>query len=154
MVILKTNEAKKLKFGVSVSGIETRDLAGAVRIILDDIEIGIRTSVEDNNLVATIPPLQDVLNMELTEGQKINAKLEVVAGDTFSVPWTDRIVLETPIKVEAVIAEEEDIKTEEKKSVAVTVVDEEDIKTETKKVIKEKKKSKPKSKFAAKLLEN
>jgi hypothetical protein len=58
----------------------------------------------------------------------LNAKLEVIAGDTYIVPWEDTIKVESPVVVEARV---KDIKSEKKTlSIDVKKVDEKTVKME------------------------
>lgn len=116
MIDLNITEAKKIRFGIAVSGVQTRDLKGALRMIIDGIEYGFPVSIIDGKITVEIPPLENTMKKDLSEGQKINAKLEVIAGDTFLVPWEDSFKINKPIKIEAVIAEVEDIKEQKPKA--------------------------------------
>jgi hypothetical protein len=113
MINMNINETKKLKFGVAVSGVQTRDLAGTMRILIDGVEYGFPTSVLDDKILVEIPPLSDVVKIGLREGRTLKAKLDIVVGDTAITPWADTIKLIMPITVEAVISEEESIKKTE-----------------------------------------
>ena len=113
MINMNINETKKLKFGVAVSGVQTRDLAGTMRILIDGVEYGFPTSVLDDKILVEIPPLSDVVKTGLREGRTLKAKLDIVVGDTAITPWADTIKLIMPITVEAVISEEESIKKTE-----------------------------------------
>lgn len=139
MIDLNVTEAKKIRFGVAVSGVQTRDLKGSLRMIIDGIEYGFPASIIDDKVSIEIPPLDNTIKTVLSEGQKINAQLEVIAGDTFLVPWTDSFRIHRPIKVEAVVSKIEEIK-EKKPAAKVKLEEIEDIKK--KKAIKPTKKSK------------
>ena len=155
MIDLNVTEAKKIRFGVAVSGVQARDLQGSLRMVIENIEYGFPISVVDDKMAVEIPALDNVVKSGiLSEGQRINARLEVVAGDTFLVPWTDNFRIKRPIKVEAVVSEVEEIK-EEKPKAKVQLEDIEDIKIPLlkekkveKTVKKEEKAKKIKSKFA------
>jgi len=112
MINMNINEIKKLKFGIAVSGVQTRDLAGTMRILIDGVEYGFPTSVLDDKILVEIPPLNDVVKAGLKEGRALQAKLDIVVGDTALTPWADTVKLIMPITVEAVISEEENVKAE------------------------------------------
>ena len=112
MINMNINETKKLKFGVAVSGVQTRDLAGMMRILIDGVEYGFPTSVLDDKILVEIPPLNDVVKTGLREGRALQAKLDIVVGDTAITPWVDTVKLIMPVTVEAVISEEESVKAE------------------------------------------
>ena len=113
MINMNINEIKKLKFGVAVSGVQTRDLSGTLRLFLDGIEYGFPTTVLDDKILVTIPDLQSVVKSGLKEGRVIKAVLDVKIGDTILQPWADSIKLTAPIQIEATISEEENIKKTE-----------------------------------------
>jgi len=127
MIRINTAERKKLKFGVAVSGVQTRDLNGVLRLTYEGVEYGFKTEVLDDKLAVEIPPLDSIIAYELPEGAKLTGRLEVVAEDTYIVPWTDNFSVIRPIKVEATITEDEDI-PEKEISVKATVTEEEDVK--------------------------
>jgi hypothetical protein len=105
MIKLNASEKKEIKFDVSVSGVSTQDLKGALRLILEGIEYGFPASIVDGAVRVVIPALDSFVKNDLKDGQRLDAKLEIIADDTYLVPWEDTLVVETPIKVEAVISE-------------------------------------------------
>jgi hypothetical protein len=127
MIRINTADRKKLKFGVAVSGVQTRDINGVLRLTYEGIEYGFKTEVVDDKLAVEIPPLDNIIKEELIDGAKLSGRLEVVAEDTFIIPWTDNFKVVKPIKVEATITEDEDI-PEKEISVKATVTEEEDVK--------------------------
>jgi hypothetical protein len=154
MIRINVAEAKKIKFGVAVSGIETRDLQGTVRLVYEGVEYGFKTSVVGDKMAVEIPPLDEIIKEELKDGTRLQGRLEVIADDTFIIPWTDNFKVIKPIKVKAVVTEDEDIKPQKAK-VEVVVEEEIDIKKEVKKEIEKEVKEegcgtskKKKSKFA------
>lgn len=139
MVQINTQRGKRLKFGVSVAGAQARDLKGALRMKVGEIEYGFPTVLENGSLVVNIPPLDTVIE-NLTEGQRFEAKLEVIAQDTYLVPWSDTIKIEKPVQVEAQITEEEDLKEKIQIALSAKLTEEKD--GETIKKIKEVQKPK------------
>jgi hypothetical protein len=77
------------------------------------------------------------------DGSVLKAKLEIIAGDTYMVPWEDTINIEIPVAVEATVTETTTIEEKEKMSISVKNILETTVKEEPKKVVKVK----PKSKF-------
>ena len=139
MVKVNVKKSKRLKFGVSVTGVQARDLRGALRMTIEGIEYGFPAKVEDNSLVVLVPPLDDIISFELNEGQKIPATLEVIANEIYLVPWADTIRIEKPIEVAARITEDEVSEEKEKPVVKMSLTEDDDIEDEKKKVITEKK---------------
>jgi len=113
MINMNINETKKLKFGIAVSGVQTRDLAGKMRILIDGVEYGFPTTVLDDKILVEIPPLNDIVKSGLKEGRALQAKLDIVVGDTTLTPWADTVKLIMPVTVEAIISEEENVKKTE-----------------------------------------
>lgn len=149
MVQINTQKGKRLKFGVSVAGVQPRDLKGALRMKIGEVEYGFPAVLENGSLVVNIPAL-DTLVDNLVEGQRLEAKLEVIAQDTYIVPWTDTVRIEKPITVEAQISEEEDLKEKLQIALSTKLTGDKDIEpkkmVEKKKIIEKKKLSN--SKFA------
>ena len=141
MITLNTNEAKSIEFDISVQGVEMDNLKGAVRIVLEGIEYGFPIQVSDSSIHVTIPALGKLIKSNLMEGN-IEAKLEIIADDTYIVPWEDTIKIESPVVVEAKV---KDIKEIKKLNIDVKkVVEKGVVVAEKKKVVEVKK---PKTRF-------
>ena len=126
MLNINANETKKIKFGVSIAGIQLRDIKGALRLKIEGIEYGFPIEIEDGKVVAEIPPLKDLIQ-EVDELKRYDVKLELIAGDTYIVPWTDIAKIKLPIKISVAESsiEEEEIESKQKVSVVIANVDEE-----------------------------
>lgn len=143
MMKINVNETKNIKFSVNVQGIDIRDLKGHIRLIKDDIEYGFPIKTNGEKIEVSIPPLSTIIKEDLSEKDKFEAKLEIIANNTYSSPWADTIVVEVPMKVEASLSKEEDIKEEKNLDISVDSIDEEDIKED----IKMEKKKEIKTRF-------
>jgi hypothetical protein len=154
MIKLNTNEKKRLKFNIEVSGVQTTDLKGSMKIISDGVEYGFPIGLDGGKVVVEIRPLSEITRLDLKDGQSLPARLEIIANETFLVPWSDTIRIENPIKVEAKIDEVEEVFETTIPKIKIKTVEEEslikEIKKEEKKV--ERKKRKPKTLFG-KMLE-
>lgn len=104
MINLNINEKKSLQFDVKVSGVEMRDLRGSMKIVINEIQHGFPITIVDGKIVVEIPALSDFLKEEVLNEKTVNAKLEIIASDTYLVPWEDSITLESPVKVEAIMS--------------------------------------------------
>lgn len=138
MLTINSNEKKKLKFGISVAGVMARDLKGALRLTVEGVEYGFPVQIVEGNVEVEIPPLKNLIN-EIDSLKRYDVKLELIANDTYIVPWTDVANIKTPVSVkvsESVIEEDEIV---EKIKIGVTNVDEEVIE-EPKPKLKPKKK--------------
>ena len=148
MIKLNTNEKKRLKFNIEVSGVQTTDLKGSMKIISDGVEYGFPIGLDGGKVVVEIRPLSEISKLEFKDGQSLPARLEIIANETFLVPWSDTIRIENPIKVEAKIDEVEEVFETTIPKIKINAVEEESLLKE-KKVEKkvERKKRKPKSLF-------
>lgn len=143
MITLNRNESKSISFDISVQGVEARDLKGSLRMNLGNVECGFPIKIVNESIQVTIPSLRTLLK-ENIEGP-IPAKLEIVAGDTYIVPWEDTIKIESPVVVEAKV---KDIK-KEKPTLNIGVKKIEEKIEEPKKTVE----AKPKSRFGKMLQE-
>ena len=140
MIKLNCQRAKQIKFGVSVAGVDIRDLKGAVRLTHEGIEYGFQIQILDEDIFVEIPPLENIILKKLNDNDTIEAKLEIIADDVYSVPWADTIRIERPIKVEATIQETEEVQEKVRPDIRAKVIAELESKPEKKKVLSEKKK--------------
>jgi len=150
MIKLNVNSKKKLQFDVSVSGVQTEDLKGSMKIVMEKIEYGFPISIIDGKIVVEIPALNDFIKEESLNEDTVKASLGIIANDTYIVPWEDSIIIESPVKVEAIMSDiqtimEKELPKIEIKSTPKVIVEEIDEKKIEKKV---EKKIKSKSKFA------
>ena len=136
MIVLNMNESKSISFDVSVQGVEVDNLKGALRIVSEGIEYGFPISVSNGSLSVNIPALGSIVKGKMDESMQ--AKLEIIADDTYIVPWEDNIKVESPVVVEAKI---KDVKEIKKLNIDVKKIEEKTI--EKPKVVEVK----PKSKF-------
>ena len=123
MLNLNANEKKTLKFGVSVAGVQARDLAGALRLEANGIEYGFPVSVRNDKVEVEIPPLE-VFISEITDDSTYNVKLELIANDTYIVPWTDVAKVRVPVSVKVSENVEETSEKVEKVTIGITKIDE------------------------------
>ena len=84
-------------------------------------------TITDESVTVEIPALDSVIK-DLSEA-RVEAKLEIVAGDTFLTPWTDTANIEIPVEVSAVVENVQD-ETESKPSIDIKIVEEKDQKVE------------------------
>jgi hypothetical protein len=157
---MSTNEKKSIKFDIAIAGTDLAELKGKLKIrpfqanmseaevksiaTVNNIEYGLPVKINtDNTVEAVIPPLDEFIKKELMDGSVLKAKLEIIAGDTYMVPWEDTINVEVPVAVEATVTETTTIEEKEKMSISVKNILETTVKEEPKKVVKVK----PKSKF-------
>jgi hypothetical protein len=156
---MSTNEKKSIKFDIAIAGTDISELKGRLKIrhlqtpnmseaevkaiaTVNNVEYGFPIIINtDKTIEAEIPPLDEFIKKNITDGSILKAKLEIVAGDTYMVPWEDTINIEVPVAVEATVTETTTI--DEKKKMSISVKNIMEVKEEPKKVVKVK----PKSKF-------
>jgi hypothetical protein len=101
MINLNINESKKLRFKISLSGVNSYDLKGSMKIMIEGIEYGFPIKIENGDIIVEISPLSEICSKKVKNNTILNSKLEVIAGKTYLVPWSGNIKLKNPIKVEA-----------------------------------------------------
>lgn len=106
MVKLNTGSKKVLTFEIQVGGIQSTQLESYLRIVLDGIEYGFPAEIKDDCVTVEVPPLSKIIPKPLREGEKIEAKLEMIADGYYLEPWKDTIVLSNPVTVEAKIKDD------------------------------------------------
>ena len=145
MLKININEKKKLKFNIRVSGVEPNDLKGSMRIMIEGVEYGFPILIDDGSVVVNIQPFSTISGREFKDGEVFDAQLDIVAGDTYLKPWSDKVMIENPLKMEAVLTNIEDIKETKMPKIDISSLDEEVIEDK-----KEEKKSKTKKKMISK----
>ena len=137
MLKFNANETKKLKFGIALTGVQSRDLKGTLRLEVNGIEYGFPVSIVNDKVEVEIPPLSGLIT-EIKSDAKYNVKLELIANDTYIIPWLDVAQIKIPVNVKI----SENIEEENKKvTIGITKIDEE------KPVVKEKSKPRKRTKF-------
>jgi|GEM_PF-5898964 hypothetical protein len=125
MLKVNTSEKKRLKFNISVSGVQPQDLTGSMRIMIEKIEYGFPILIENGDIIVNIEPLSNIVNRKFKDGEIFEAHLDIVAGNTYLKPWADRIQIENPMKIEATLTNEEDIKETKTFDIKISSLEEE-----------------------------
>lgn len=99
------NESKRLKFSIGVAGADTRDLVANFRIKYKGIEYGFPMQIAEGYAIVKIPAFAEFIK-DVDASILGEARMDVIAGDTYLNPWGDKFSLKAPIKVEATIKEE------------------------------------------------
>jgi len=111
MITLKLNEGKRLKFSYAVASVHPENITGNFILDFDDSIIGFPIKIRDQKIVVEIKTLGRFIREDIGV---IKARLEIVAKDTFLVPWRGQVkkskekkeVKEVKIKEEKVIIED------------------------------------------------
>lgn len=102
MINLKFNEGKKLKFKISLSGVQAQDLRGSLRMMSEDnIEYGFPVKIVNGDVVVEIAPMSSVCGKSIKDGSILESKLELIADNNYLVPWKDKVKIENPVVIEA-----------------------------------------------------
>lgn len=133
MLEININEEKSVNFEVQLSGIDSKALTGSIRFLLDGIEYGFPVTIQNENITAEIPALKNIVSRVIREGEKLEARLDIVGNGYYLNPWNGQFLVKSPIMVEAKIIE---IESNDKPEVDVKISDPKEKST---KVIKEKK---------------
>lgn len=148
MLKINTNEKKRLKFNISVSGVEPKDLKGSMKIMIEGVEYGFPILIENGDVVVNIQPFSTISGRDFKDGEKFDAQLDIIAGDTYLKPWSDKVVIENPLKIEATLSGIEDIKETTMPSINISAIEEDEVEEECgDDHTPEKKKKKKKSRF-------
>jgi hypothetical protein len=108
MLTINPNEEKTIHFVVEINGIGCDEMNGYVRFGLDNIEYGFPVYFEGDEIIATIPALNEVFDGKLKNDMVLDARLELAAPDHnyYFRPWEDEIAIKMPVSVEAKIMED------------------------------------------------
>lgn len=137
MLELDINKIKNLDFEVQLSGIDSKQLEGWLRILVDGTEYGFKADVTPTNVIVNVPELKDVVLREFREGEELNGKLELQGGGFYFNPWNGLFVVKNPVCVEVKIKEDIEIPRVSAKARAKLNVKSESKLPEPKKVVYE-----------------
>jgi hypothetical protein len=109
MLEISSNKERILNFEVQSFSVDPTQLEGKLRMIIDGIEYGFSAEIKPESIYVEIPPLKKVVKREIKEGEKIEAKLEVVTGDSYLSPWAGTFTVKNPVLLEAKLVEKSGI---------------------------------------------
>ncbi len=140
---LDITESKNISFEVSIQGIDHTLLEGALRLKINEIEYGFPIKINSNSIEAEIPVLSEIVK-NIENGSDCEAKLEIYGEGFYLKPWNETLTLQSPVKVKAVIKEDDQLIQPSEPKIQITskpIIKKEVNKTD---VIVEKKKPKTK----------
>jgi hypothetical protein len=138
MLDININDSRDINFEIELSGITSTQLEGRLRLIIDNIEYGIPAKIMEKSIDVVIPPLKNLIQRDLKEGEVFTAKLDVHGDGNYLNPWSGEFQIRNPIALEAKIIEPED-----KTSISVSINESRTTKkTPTKTISKKKAQSK------------
>jgi len=103
MLDINIRDYRELTFEMEISGISPSELEGKLRFVIDDVEYGIPSKITESEIKVDIPPLKRIVQRELKEGEKINARLDVYGEHHYLKPWEGEFRVKNPVIVEAKI---------------------------------------------------
>lgn len=106
MLFIKANEEKQLTFEANIQGVDSKNLRGFVRFMIEDKEYGFPIKIHNNKIYANIPPLQEVVKQDIVDGTEIEAKLEIFIDKYYFTPWNGKVRIESPVEIKATLEEE------------------------------------------------
>lgn len=136
MIKLYPNKSRAVCFELELENVDISELQPCLRLEIDGMEYGcMDCKIEDNMVIAIVPPLKKFVKRDLQHKEIFEGKLDIIAGDTFSQPWKGEFQVENVANVKAKVKEDSN------KIVGVkdVIVDGEKTKEDDKKIIKEKK---------------
>jgi len=103
MLTINPNEEKIIKFVVEINGVASGEMNGHVRFSHGDVEYGFPVKFHENEITATIKPLNEIFEGKLKNGTTLTARLDLAAPkhNYYFNPWEDEIEIKMPISVEA-----------------------------------------------------
>lgn len=105
MLKININDSRDLNFEIQLSGITSSQLEGRLRIVIDNIEYGIPAKIMEKSIDVVIPPLKNLVQRDLKEGEVFAAKLDVHGDGNYLNPWSGEFQIHNPIALEAKIVE-------------------------------------------------
>jgi len=105
MLDININDSRDLNFEIELSGIGVTQLEGRLRMVIDNIEYGIPAQIMEKSIDIVIPPLKNLIQRELKEGETFSAKLEVQGDGNYLNPWSGEFQIRNPVALEAKIVE-------------------------------------------------
>jgi hypothetical protein len=144
MLELDSNKAKTVDFEIQLSGIDSKQLEGSLKIMIDGIEHGFKAEISPTNVIVNIPALKNILLREFKEGEQFDAKLEAYGAGYHLNPWNGVFIVKNPVSMEATIKESVEVPKITAKIKSEVSGKAKSKLAETKKVIAEKELVKPK----------
>jgi len=105
MLDININDSRDLNFEIELSGIGVTQLEGRLRMVIDNIEYGIPAQIMEKSIDIVIPPLKNLIQRDLKEGETFSAKLEVQGDGNYLNPWSGEFQIRNPVALEAKIVE-------------------------------------------------
>lgn len=106
MLDINVRDIRQLTFEMEISGISPDQLEGRLRFFIDNIEYGIPAKITNSEIQVEIPPLRRLVQRELKEGEKFEARLDVFGDSHYLKPWHGEFRIKNPVLVEAKIKED------------------------------------------------
>jgi len=103
---INPEETNIIEFEITVKGINRYNLKGYIRIMIDKVELGFPVEIGSTVMKIEIPPLTNLLNRELSNGEKFPVRLDIDGDDKHLVPWKSEIEIEIPLEVDVKFKEE------------------------------------------------
>lgn len=108
MIELEINKTKKISFQLEISGAQSSDLKGSMKIITEKVEYGFPIKISNGEVIVEIPPLNKISKIDLIDGQSFPAKLEIIADNNLITPWEDSFIIRTPFEIKAKVIDEKE----------------------------------------------
>jgi|GEM_PF-2500909 len=119
---LNNLEEKSLTFNVQIQGIESDQLTGALRLVLDEIEYGFPANFNGDEISVVIPPINEVIKRDLRDGIMLAGRLDIMGNGFYMKPWEGQFNVSAPVQIEAKLVKTKGSKvTKESKKDGITV---------------------------------
>ena len=107
MLDINSNEEKKMVFEVDIHGVQEKDLQGSVKFLINGVEYGFPTVIDEYKVETLVPPLSKVIGWEIEEGTVVDVRLDLHTDEHFFTPWMGKVKIIAPRKVSAKLEGEE-----------------------------------------------
>ena len=134
MIELNNNKEKNINFEVQLSGINSDDLNGYLRMEVDGVEYGFSAKISESSISVLVPNLKNTIHRSLRESEVIKSKLEIFGNGHYFKPWEGEIKIKSSVMIEAKITEE----SSDDKKPEITLKENKKQKPVEKPVVKEK----------------
>jgi len=97
------NKGKVVTFELDVQGVESSNLNGKFRILVNEVEYGFPTKIKNNEVEVDIPRLKNILRDH--SAKSVSARLDIYDNDqSHFVPWEGIVDIQEQAKIKAKVS--------------------------------------------------
>ncbi|MCD6149102.1 hypothetical protein J7J18_07050 [bacterium] len=95
---LAPNKPYNLSFESEITGVDTSNLKGFLRMSINGIEYGVPATIRKNSIDVSIPPFESFVKVSFEKELKVPVKLEIVSPEFCLCVWEDTFVVKPVVK--------------------------------------------------------